>query len=153
MSYITLVEADLQSALTGPELNAVKTAALAAGQTGVVAEILSQVTTEVRARVAACAKNTLGESGTIPDECKSAAVDIAVYRIAKRLPGKVVLTDERNNANDNAIAFMRDVAKCDVAIVPPSTPAPGAEQAAGGNSVQLVSSTPRRATRAKLDGL
>jgi len=152
MSYITLVESDLASGLTGPELTAVKTAALVAGQTGVVQEILDQVTTEVRARVAACAKNVLGEAGTIPDECESAAIDIAIYRICKRIPGRVVLTAERSDANANAIAFLRDVARCDVAIVPPTTAAPGDEQA-GGAAIENVSTTTKRYGRDKLSGL
>jgi len=152
MPWITLVEDDLKSGLTGPELTAVKTAALAAGQPAVVAEILTQVTTEVRGRVAACARNVLGEAGTIPDECKSAAVDVAVYRICKRLPGKAVLTQERIDANNNAIEFLRDVARCDVAIVPPATEAPVAEQA-GSTAAEVVTTTTRRFTKQGMNGL
>lgn len=152
--WITLQAADLLSGLTSPEYNAVRTAAIAGGQTGdsIVAEILSQVTTEVRGRVAACAKNTLGEAGTIPDECKAAAVDVAIFRICKRIPGKAVLTQERIDANSQALAFLRDVADCGVALVPPTTAAPGAEQA-GGTAAQVVAGTTKQYTRTKLSGL
>lgn len=154
MAYITLNESHLESGLTAPELAAVKTAAVATGQTGavIVAEILSQVTTEVRARVAACKTNVLGAAGTIPDECKSAAVDIAVYRICKRLPGRAVLTAERDKANDNAISFLRDVARCDVSIVAPTDAAPDEEQA-GPAPAPSITAPCRKFSRSNAEGI
>lgn len=155
MSYIILTEAHVLSGLTGPEGVAAKSAALGAGQTGatIIADEIAGVTKMIRGRVAACAKNVLGEDGKIPDECLTAAIDMAVYRLAKRIPGKVLLTAERKDANADALSYLKDVAKCEVAIVPPTTEAPADEQAGGGPAVRLVSSTTRRATRSQLSGL
>lgn len=152
--WVALQALDLLSGLTSPEYNAVRTAAIGGGQTGdsIVAEILGQVTTEVRGRVAACPKNPLGLAGTIPDECKAAAVDLAIYRICKRIPGKAVLTQERTDANSQAISFLRDVAACSVALVPPVDIAPGIEQA-GSTAAQVVSGTSKKFTGRKLNGL
>lgn len=151
MAWITLSESDLATAITGPELNAVKTAALRSGQDDPVAAELAQVTREVRGRVKACNCNTLGAAGTIPDECKTATIDICVYRLAKRLPAGV-LNPTREKANDQALAFLRDVAACDVVLEQPES---------GTESDEISSSPPvpricrpmRRFDRCDQDGI
>lgn len=120
--WIALTEADVATGLTGPELTAAKTAALKVGQTDPVADVIDDVTREVRSRVAACKANSLGDAGMIPDECKGHAVSLCVFRLAKRLPRAVLLDEDRRTANTQAIAFLRDVAACDVALEQPETP-------------------------------
>lgn len=121
MSWIILTAAHLATALTGPELAAAQSVALAQGQESPLADVLTQVSRYVRARVAACERNRLGEGETIPDELLAAAIDLAVYRLAKRLPGKVVAKQERIDAADKAEALMKDVAACSVALTQPAT--------------------------------
>lgn len=150
MSWITLTEADILTGITGAELSAARSAALKVAQVDPMPETIAQVTREIRGRVAACARNTLGAEGTIPDECQATAIDIAVYRLCKRVPGGALLTKQREDANSAALSFLRDVAACSVAIISPTSPA--AAQA-GGPAVQLVSTTPRRADRTRLAGL
>lgn len=118
--WITLTEADLQTALTGPELTAAKTAALAAGQGSVLDDVFAQVTREVRGHVATCERNTLGPAGTIPDELLAAAVDECVYRLCKRLPGKVLLKQERSDAHDDAVALFNRAAECKFTLEQPA---------------------------------
>jgi hypothetical protein len=117
--WITLTESDIQTGLTGPELTAAKTAVLASGQTGVLDEVLEQVTREVRGHVATCRDNTLGPAGTIPDELKGAAIDECVYRLCKRLPGKILLKQERTDAHKDAIALFARAAECKFTITQP----------------------------------
>lgn len=148
--WITLTESDISTAITGPELIAARTAAKATGQSDPVPEIIAQVTREVRARVAACANNSLGPAGMIPDECKSAAIDIAVYRLCKRVPGTALLKEERSEANKLAIAFLKEVAACGVALQQPDNVS---EEVTSGPGVQIVNSTRRIASRAQLSGL
>jgi phage gp36-like protein len=150
MSWIILAEADILTAANAPSLAAARTLVLKSGQADPLAEILAQVTAEVRGRVAACSRNTLGEEGTIPDECKSAAIDLCVYRLCKRL-GAALLTSAVTEANSQAAAFLRDVARCDVAIVPPATAA--TDQPAGGAAAEVISTTTRRYGRDNLGGL
>jgi hypothetical protein len=148
--WISVTESDLATALTGPELSAAKTAALKAAQADPVPEDIAQVTREVRGRVAACRSNQLGAAGTIPDECKAAAIDMVVYRLCKRVPGKALLTAERADAYDKAIAFMRDVANCNVAIEQPGT---ASEEVTSGAVAPKICRPCRQFTRGKQDGI
>ena len=117
--WFTLTEADIATGITGPELTAAKTAAKAQGQTDPVPEVIAQVTREVRAHVAGCEDNNLGPTGMIPDECKSAAIDIAVYRLCKRIPGEALLKNARVEANKLAVTFLSSVAACKVSLEQP----------------------------------
>lgn len=132
MAWITLTEDDVITKLSGPETAAMKTAALQAAQVDPLPEVIEQVVLEVRGRVSACAANTLGAAGTIPDELKGAAINRIRYELATRLPVASLLTDARIRANDQAIALLRDVGSCDFAIVPPENPAPETEQPGSG---------------------
>jgi len=119
--WITLVEADVLRKLAAPELEAARTAVLAVGQADPLAGVISEITREVRSRVAACDRNTLGAAGTIPDECETAALARIRFELSGRLPGGVLMDEDRRTANENAIAFLRDVAACKVALEQPET--------------------------------
>lgn len=149
--WTALLEADIITAINGPSIGAARTAALKSGQSDPLPEAIDQVTREVRGRVAACARNVLGEEGTIPDECKTAAIDMCVYRLCKRL-GAALLTSAVTDANNIALAFLRDVARCEVAIVAPIDAAPKAEQA-GPTPSPIICRPIRRFTRNTQDGI
>jgi len=123
MSWITLTEAHIADGVNGPVLIAARTAAKATNQPDPLPTELARVTRNVRSRVAACAKNTLGPAGMIPDEAEAAAIDIVVYRLCKRV-GKALLTDEKVKASDDAEAYLADMASCKVAIEQPEVPSP-----------------------------
>jgi hypothetical protein len=153
MAWITLTESKVEARLTKPELAALLTAARQDDQTdaGLLAAAISAVTAEVRGYVAACAKNTLGESGTIPEELESAALALIRRHLFTRLPALRNLYDAiREQETKDALERLRDTAACKFAIVPPVTAAP--EQAAG-PGVQVISSRTRIATREGLSGL
>lgn len=150
MSWIIIAEADVISKLSGPELAAMKSAALQAAQTDPLPEVIEQVTKEIRGYVSGCAENVLGDGLTIPDELLGAAINRIRYELATRLPVATLLTDARTRANDQALTLLRDVAACKFKVIAPATPS--AEQAAG-PSVQLVSANTRQASREKLRGL
>ncbi|MDD2763483.1 MAG: hypothetical protein PHE83_05855 [Opitutaceae bacterium] len=137
MSWIALTETNVRTKLSGPELSALKTAALASGQTDPLPDIISQIVKEVRGYVAACARNKLGDGATIPDELEGAAISRIRFELATRLPIASLLTEDRRTANANALSLLRDVAVCRFLIVQPVTAA--ADQAAGGTSAELVS--------------
>jgi len=117
--WIAITEAALQTGITGPELDAARSAALAEEQADPVPEVIQQVTRQVRGYVANCDRNTMGEGETIPDECLGAAVSLVVQGLCKRLPGKVVFTEERATAAADAVNFLRDVASCRFRIAQP----------------------------------
>lgn len=152
MAWTTITEDFVLTKLSGPELAALKSSALQAGQANPLPEIITQVVREVRGYVGGCSSNVLGEGETIPDELLGAAVSRIRFEFATRLPVKSLLTDDRRTANTDAIQLLRDVMRCDFQIVPPATAAAPEEQA-GGGSAQVVTTTTRRATRAQLDAL
>lgn len=123
MSWITLTEAKVITKLSGPEIAAMKTAALQAAQTNPLPEVISQVVKEIRGYVAGCASNTLGDGETIPDELEGAAISRIRFELATRLPVASLLTEDRRAANANALTLLRDVAACKFAIVAPTTEA------------------------------
>lgn len=153
MSWTTLSTDDIKGRLTGAEFTALTTVARSSGQSAddIIAQALDDTTRRVRGYVAACAHNTLGETGTIPDELKSAALALVREFFFTRLPGMKSLNDEtRQKELERAVQELRDTAKCQFAIVPPETAA--ADQAAG-TAITEVNSRTRVATREKLDGL
>jgi hypothetical protein len=150
MSWIIIAEADVISKLSGPELAAMKTAALQAAQGDPLPEVIEQVTKEIRGYVAACSDNILGDGATIPDELLGFAINRIRYELATRLPVPSLLTTARTDANSQAITALRDVAACKFKVIGPTTPA---EEQAPGAAAEVVSTTTRKYTRAKMDGL
>ena len=150
MSYITITEDDVITKLSGPEKAAMTTAALQAAQVSPLPAVITQVVAEIRGYVAACERNILGDGETIPSELLGAAINRIRFELATRLPVASLLTQVRIDANEQAIALLRDAAACKFLVVGPETPA--ADQP-GGPAVEIVTSTARRATREKLNGL
>ena len=122
MSWIELTEADLLTALSGPELEKLRAAALKSGQSDPVQPVLDQITSEVRGRVAACDRNQLGDGNTIPSELKDAALALVVMRIMTRAAGTVIDPQgARKAAAERADKTLEAVAACRFAIVQPVT--------------------------------
>lgn len=143
--WITLTEDDLLTRLAGDELIAYREAALAQDQPDPMPETLAAVADEVRGYVAANRANRLGPAGTIPPRLKSAAMDLARYRMATRLP--VDVTDERQAEYRNAIRLLERVAAGDFLVEDPDT------GASPGGASGVVHKTPRQATRETMEGL
>jgi hypothetical protein len=150
MSWITITEADVISKLSGPEIAAMKTAALQAAQTDPLPEVIDQVVKEIRGYVAACSENVLGDGVTIPEELLGAAINRIRYELATRLPVASLLTQARTDANSQALTLLRDVAKCAFKVIAPTTPS---EDQAPGQGVELINANRRVASREKLSGL
>lgn len=122
MAWISLTLDDVKTRISWPELEAYQTWHLAAGQVDPTTETISGVVREIRGRVAACSRNTLGADGTIPEELYHAALTLIQWRLAMRLPGAGVdLLDEgRKTEHSEAQKLLRDVAKCEFAVVQPA---------------------------------
>lgn len=122
MSWITIAESDVITKLSGPEIAAMKTAALQAAQSNPLPEVIAQVVKEIRGNVAACERNTLGDGATIPDELLGAAISRIRYELATRLPVASLLTEDRRAANRDALRLLERVAECKFLLVQPTTP-------------------------------
>ncbi len=153
MGWKLLTETEVQTRLAGAELAALKSAAIATSQTAsaILAAAIAAVVGEVRGYVAK--HNTLGAAGTIPEELEASTLALIRRHLFTRLPQMKSLFDElRQQEAKDALQRMRDVAKGDFVIVPPTDVAPNVEQA-GGNGTRLIHSRPRQATREKMAGL
>lgn len=122
MAWIVITEADVITKLSGPEKAAMNSAALQPAQIPPLPEVIEQVVKEVRGYVAACARNTLGDGLTIPDELLGTAINRIRFEFATRLPVPAFITKAREDANVAAITLLRDVAACAFAVISPATP-------------------------------
>ncbi len=150
MAWIILTEALVLGKLAGPELAALKTKALAVGQDNPLPDVIDQVTREVRGYVKANANNLLDANPySIPDELTTATLNRVRFELATRLPVSSLLTEDRRQANRDAIAMFRDVAAGRFTIQQPGNVS--TEQSAG-PAVKRVSHERQRFSRERLRG-
>lgn len=116
MPWITLNEDHIKARLAEDELYSIEGTGGGAGNR--LAGIIIQVTAMVRAKVAACHKNKLGPSGTIPEECLHSAATIAKHNIRASLSstGSEDEGELRKDEYREAITFLNKVASCDIGI-------------------------------------
>lgn len=119
MPWITLTEAHIKARLSEVELTKIESVGVGQGGEPRLPGIIAQVTAMVRAKVAACHKNTLGPAGTIPGECLHAAATLAKHDIRASLPSTGGDEENKLRATEyrEAINFLNQVAKCEIGIV------------------------------------
>lgn len=105
MPWITLLETDVKTALNNAELQAYRTK-LAADQDDPLPTLIADVVAEVRGYVAA--RHPIEAEG-IPHALKNAALDLIVYRLAKRC--HVEPEKQRKDAADDAVKLLVRVAE------------------------------------------
>lgn len=120
MTWVTLTESDVKVALNAAELETYRNQ-VANGDSDPLSTIIADVTAEVRGYVAT--RYPLEAEG-LPHSVKNAALDLAVYRLAKRCQSTT--QEQRKPAADDAMSLLRDVAAGEVAI------ASGTEGGSGG---------------------
>ena len=108
MPWITLTTDHIAESLAGPELSALRTLQLSAGQVDPLPEIIARTCSEVQGYVAT--HYPVGQAGTIPDQLLSSSIAIARWRLLGRLPAKVFATESRRQEYEDAIAQLKDVA-------------------------------------------
>lgn len=151
MPWISVTESDVKDRLSGPELTAYKTAALATGQTDPLPGIITQTVNEARGYIAACTQNKLGTGETIPDKLLQSVVAIVRYRLITRLPMNAgSLLETRRVEYDDAMRLMREVAACRFAVEEPESVSTETMRSV---AAEVVTKTTRRATREKMSGL
>jgi phage gp36-like protein len=127
-TWITIEQGDVLASINNAELEAALNAALAAGQENPLATLIPDVTAEVRGYVRR--RNTLGPSGTLPQELKNAAIDIIIYRTANRLRKKAIAEDKKADT-DQALRKLAGVAEGRLAVSAPDNPATEVTSAPG----------------------
>ena len=81
MAWRPILETDLVAVISSTELEALRAAALKAGQADPVSPSILSVTDEVRGHIAACAENTLGDAGEIPEKLLDTACILIMEKI------------------------------------------------------------------------
>ena len=123
MSWFLLSSETLQPKVNGPELSALRAAALRGGHPDPLQEILSEVVQEIRGYVAA-GGFALGPAGSIPENLLGAALAMIRYRLYTRLPGARSITDARWHDNEDALMLLRQVARGHFQITEEAPPGP-----------------------------
>jgi len=118
-TWITLTQDDVLASINNSELAAALNTALADGQDNPLDTLMPDVTAEVRGYVRR--RNTLGQSGMLPQELKNAAIDIIIYRAANRLRKTAIAADKKAD-NDQALKKLEGVADGSVAVSAPDNP-------------------------------
>jgi phage gp36-like protein len=126
MSWAALTADEIKTRLSGPELAALQTAALATGQTDPLPDVLLQVTDEIRGYIAA--RNDLGPSGTLPSQVRAAAIAIVRWRLAGRLSlgtaGSMLQGEARKKEYEDALQLLKDIAAGKFAVEQPDVTGP-----------------------------
>ncbi|YCM47017.1 hypothetical protein V2O64_24555 (plasmid) [Verrucomicrobiaceae bacterium 227] len=116
MPWIALTSAHIKARLAEEELEEIE--ATGGGDGDRLSGIIEQVTSLVRASVAACHKNQPGPDGTIPEECLHAAATIAKHDIRASLPTTGGDDDNKLRIEEyrDATGFLKSVARCEIGI-------------------------------------
>jgi hypothetical protein len=150
--WISFTEDDLKQAITGPELAAIQTAALATGQTDPVPGAVADAIQLVRGKIAACLFNYLGDQNygeIIPQELRNATLNLARYFACSRVPAGLV-NAERKQEYANALKLLDDVAGYRFRLELPAHMTP---QIISGPAMAVARVAPERASREQMRGL
>jgi len=138
-NWISITVTDLNDAKVAALVDALRTAALAEGQTDPTRRITQEVVDYIRRKIASCAKNLLdADTAAIPAGLKAMCVDLVLARMKGRL--EIELTqDERDRITRHESDLNRIAACTDVVEQPDNAIAA---------PVQAISSTPSMKERA-----
>lgn len=155
--WVALTEQNVLAKMSQKEIDALNALYPGSLVTTRLQEILNQVTKRIRLAVGSCKQNNLTVDATlIPDEFISEAVNIVRWEFCSVLPN-YDLGGTRKKAYDDAIAILRDVAKC-VFRPEPATQATLSGSAAvpdmeAQHGAVVVCSQPQRTGRQNMNGL
>lgn len=122
-----LVEADLLTGITKPELIAIKSKLLADGQANPIPIVISQVTAEFREAIRSCATNQLSlNAAYLPESSIRHAVAIIRHRLMSRFSDDHDAGEDRRMEYREANRYLISVAECKLSVerdgVIPDTP-------------------------------
>lgn len=125
MNWITITLADLPVAKADALVNALRTAALGAGQVDPMPEVITNATNRIRMEIAAGGRTVLDADATkIPPSLKSLAVRMVLREGQGRLNalgGLPLSEDERQESKDD-LRFLERIAKGEITVEASSNP-------------------------------
>lgn len=149
--WVTIAATDLDDYAVGAKVNALRTAALASGQTDPFLRVMPDVVATVRNMIASNPANVLSATAdSVPPETKTHVCWLVIEALQTRLMG-LKLTEEERRMIDRAWQYFRDVAKGDITVSTPGDPQ--AAEVQSGQAISVVSSSGRLFTRDTMAGL
>lgn len=120
MSWRLPTETDILRKISGDELDAIRDAALAAGQADPVAESLATAVNVVRGYIRANPRNSMGAAGMLPEALIEPAIDWMAVPLFSRVAGMQIDPESaRVTARRQAIKLFEDVAAGKFAVEAP----------------------------------
>jgi len=145
MSWITFTPDELNEYLPAAWLRALRTKALAVGQADPLPELIAEVITQVRTRLASGGYPLEQASNTVPPVLRTAVAFMTIALAQARLPG-LALTAEQRAQIENAEAMLKKIEAREVAIEAPAVP--DSTLSAPGGSIRTVG---RREANARIN--
>lgn len=151
MAWSAISATDVEEALSGPELAAVRTRAGASdgSDDDKLAGIIAKVTDQVRGYIEACPKNRVGAAGTLPERVHLHAIALIRVALLNRL--NLNVSEARMEEYKEARRYFERVSECKVSIEQPD----GGDVVTEANSseIETINKPTSQASRAKLNGL
>lgn len=151
-AWVTITTSDLNDYLVAAQASALRTAALAAGQTDPFGRVMPDIIQRIRLKIQSCPGNQVSATAnTIPPELKWAACYLIIEALQARMP-TLKLTEEQRTQVERAVSQLDRIADCKDTVTIPDDPLGTPTTQLGGN-VEIVKKTDRRATRDSMAGL
>jgi len=149
--WLPITYTHVEAALSGPELQAYRRVAGDANgeDDDKLAEVIKQVTNEIRSHIEDCAENRLGADGTLPERLHYHAVAIIRNRLMNRLG--MTISEGRKTEYEDAVKYLHRVSECKVKIERPD--AEDIVEESSLPEIEIISGAPSESTREKLGGL
>jgi hypothetical protein len=150
-AWIVIATTDLDDYLVGAQASAVRTAALAAGQSDTFASVMNDVALRIRSKISSCSTAQISATAqTIPPELKWAGVMLLIETLSGRIPS-IKLTDDQKAMLSRAYTALDRVADCKDEVSTPLDPeTPDVQR---NSAVEVATSSTRTRTHALMKGL
>ena len=150
--WITLEPTDLNDYLVGPQAAAVRTAALATGQSDTWTNVMTDVVNEIRSAIRGNIRNLVSATPlSIPSDLKRTALVMIRNALQGRVP-QLKLTDDQKDEMKAALRLIERIQAGNVVITAPPDPLVPDDQQRGA-PVAIVHADHRNFSRRKLRGL
>lgn len=148
-AWVVLTAENLNDYLVAAQMNALRTAALASGQSDPFASVMQDRCNYIRNRISKRIQIS-ATAYAVPPELKSQACLLVIESMQARIP-MLKLSEDQKNLIKQAYKDLDIAATDDFPISVPDDPMdPGVQS---GNAVEVVLRPSRRVTRTKLEGL
>ena len=145
-AWVAIQLSDLNDYLAGAQVNALNSAALAAGQSDRFTKIMTDMMNRIRVKIESCPRNHISATPlTVPPELKWVACYLIIEAMQAAVPG-LNLSDEQRNQIGKANDQLTRIADGREVVSIPNDPLTPVDVQRGGQT-QLVTHTRRTASR------